>query len=183
MTENRILDLEFMREIYKLQYIKRYNTWQRINNESVAEHSFFVVLFTHKICKMLNLPDKFLLKAMEISMIHDLPEIVINDITHDAKCVMPEIVPILDKYETKYLSEHYSDIMNKDDFTSDDMELLNNIFKMADCLSAIQYSDNEVQLGNKRFELILKEASDRYLIHEEIVKNLMKLRRAINNEN
>jgi hypothetical protein len=47
---------------------------------------------------------------------------------------------------------------------------------MADCLSAIQYSDNEVQLGNKRFELILKEASARYIIHEEIVKNLIKLR-------
>ncbi len=176
MSNFSALDVEFMREIYKLQYIKRYNTWQRINNESVAEHSFFVILFTHRICKMLKLPDKFLLKAMEISMIHDTPEIIINDITHDAKCAMPEIVPILDKYENKYLSENFYDIIEENGFTTEDMELLNNIFKMADCMSAIQYSDNEVQLGNKRFEMILTEATKRYHKYKTIVEELMSLR-------
>ena len=175
MKNNEIaFDIDFIRSIYKLQYIKRYNTWQRINNESVAEHSFYVVLFANRICQMLELPDNIKLTVMELCMIHDTPEIVINDITYDAKCAMPEIIEILDKYESKYFEENFNDIFNKKRELSDlELELVRNILKMADCMSAIQYCDNEIELGNNRFIQIFKEASLRYEKYHVEVKRIL----------
>lgn len=163
--------LDEIRDFYKLQYIKRYNTWQRINNESVAEHSFYVTLFANRICVKLNIIDKIKHKAVELAMIHDLPEIVINDITYDAKCVMPEIKNILNKYEEEYLSSHFYDIINMPNFDNEEKKFLHYIVKMADTMSSIQYCDNEIELGNRRFIKILEEASTRYnYYHSKVIE-------------
>ena len=102
------INFPYLKKIYRLQNIVRYNTWQKINSESVAEHSFFVVLFAHKICDYYKVNDNIKLVCLEMCTIHDAPEIVINDITYDAKCAMPEITKILEKYENKFFEEEFN---------------------------------------------------------------------------
>ena len=88
-------------EIYKLKNIVRYNTHPKLTKESVAEHSFYVALIALKICDKLNVSDDIKLLSIEKSLLHDLPEIKMNDITYDAKHIL-HLEDIIKKFETKY---------------------------------------------------------------------------------
>lgn len=169
------INFPYLKKIYRLQNIVRYNTWQKINSESVAEHSFFVVLFAHKICDYYKVNDNIKLACLEMCTIHDAPEIVINDITYDAKCAMPEITKILEKYENKFFEEEFPEIIEKYNKLNDiDKELVDTILKIADSLSAVQYCDNEVALGNTQFSDILAEATGRYYRYKNKLEIILK---------
>lgn len=168
------LNLKTIRKIYKLKNIVRYNTHSKLVNETVAEHSFYVALFTMELCKILKLTEQQSLIAIQLAILHDVPEMITNDITYDAKQAMPEINKTLSKYERRFYEDNYADYEELFD-NSVDVQLGMEIVKLADILSAIQYCDNEVQLGNKYFEHILKGNIKRFERQKEFLE-----RRGIN---
>ena len=177
------LNIEKMRSFYRLNNIVRYNTWGKINPETVASHSYFTTLFTMMICDELGVDSETKLVALQLSVIHDLSESITNDITYDAKCKMPKINAILKEYEDQYVSDHFPELVgvNAED------GLANLIVKIADVLSVVQYCDNEVNLGNKKFTKLLVEAMDRLKVENQKLgkfhnKNLSPVLRKLNNE-
>lgn len=148
------LNMETIRQTYRLKNIVRYNPWSKVSNESVAEHSYYVVLFTMLLCKDLDVKKEIEDLAIRLAVIHDLPEIITNDITYDAKQALPEVAKLLQQYETKFYKDNfgvYQEIFRN----SRDVAIASLIVKMADIISAIQYCDNEVRLGNEQFIDIL----------------------------
>lgn len=156
------LDIESMRSLYRLNHMSRYNTWPRIHNESVAAHSFYVVLFTMMICDRLGVEDRIKLEAMQIATVHDIPETIMNDVTYDAKKQIDGLNELLGEFERKYIMvnfpEQYFAVFGSN---SVNHEIARLIVKLADVYSVVQYCDNEVQLGNKPFEKLLEDSFER----------------------
>ena len=138
------MTIEKLREIYKLKCITRYNTKRHLKDESVAEHSFYVALISLLLCKEYNLDKKTTMDAVIKALLHDMPEIELNDITHDTKEKL-NLAPILKKYEDEYYQKHFPEyaklMMTNEGITS-------TIVDIADAMSVLQYSDNEQLIGN-----------------------------------
>ena len=64
-----IIDLpqleQYLIDVYRLKNVVRYNTRNVIKKESVAEHSFYVALFTLKICNDYNVDPRTEKRAIE----------------------------------------------------------------------------------------------------------------------
>ena len=144
-----IIDLpqleQYLIDVYRLKNVVRYNTRNVIKKESVAEHSFYVALFTLKICNDYNVDPRTEKRAIIKALLHDMPEIELNDITHDVKEKL-NLRPFLKKYEDEYFDTHFSEhrsLMKEGD------EKTNAIVDYADTMSVYQYALNETLLGNQ----------------------------------
>ena len=156
--------------IHRLNNIVRYNTRNKINPETVAAHSFFASYFVISICKQFSIPDDIKLMALESAVVHDVPEVFINDITYDCKNLVKGISELLEGYEQEIISK-VSWIAQKVLFNPDTpaLKLARAIVIYADTLSVKQYALSEVELGNKLFIEINAEADRRI---ERCVANL-----------
>ena len=144
MTQTKLQ--EHLLYLYQLKNIIRYNSRKRLVNESVAEHSFYVALIALEICEQRQLDDATTLKCVVKALLHDMPEIEINDITYNVKEKL-NLRGLLKEYEDNFYKEKcskYADLM----INNDDNEV-NNIVKLADIYSVYQYVTNEIELGNK----------------------------------
>lgn len=154
-----MIDVDELRDMYKLKSIIRYNTRKHLKDESVAEHSFYVALISLKLCDMYKLDDDTTRKIVIKALLHDMPEIELNDITHDAKEKL-NLRQYLKKYEDEYYNVNfskYAQLMNTD------RGLISNVVDLADAISVYQFIDNEILLGNKAPEIhdILKDTTIR----------------------
>lgn len=134
-----------LKDMYRLKEIIRYNTRAHLKNESVAEHSFYVGVFGLMLCDILEVSDEVRLAVLTKTLLHDLPEIDTNDITHDTKERL-NLRPFLKKYEDMYYDEHFP--LHAEVMADGEDTLVNNIVDLADVYSVLQYSDNELRLGN-----------------------------------
>lgn len=140
---------KYLADTYKLKNLIRYNTRTRLKDESVAEHSFFVALFTLDICKQYHIDTDTTAKCCIKAVLHDMPEIVLNDITHDVKEKL-NLREILKPYEDEYYEINYpehAELMIKGS------ELVNLIVDLADAYSVKQYVKNEINLGNSSSDI------------------------------
>lgn len=136
---------EYLSNVYQLKNVIRYNTRPILKQESVAEHSFYVALFALKICDDYNINENIKKDAVIKSLLHDMPEIELNDITHNVKeklCLRP----FLKAYEDEYYKTHYSQYY---ELMSTSHDLTSIIVVLADAWSVFQYVNNEMSLGNK----------------------------------
>lgn len=138
--------------VYKMTNIIRYSQQHKLKNESVAEHSFYVMWFVNRLCAKYNICDNIKLMALETALLHDIPEVITNDITYDVKQMIPEVSALLQPYEEEAISEH-SKIAHKVLFNPETVEehIAKKLVKHADILSVMQYCQNEEWLGNKNF--------------------------------
>lgn len=165
--------IKYLQDIYRLKNVIRYNTRNKLKDESVAEHSFYVALLSLYFCDEYNLSNKIKLKCVIKALLHDMPEIELNDITHDVKEKL-NLRPMLKKYEDEYYKKHYtkySNLMTKDN------GIVDIIVDIADAFSVYQYVINEQSLGNKSkdFKTIkyetLKRLLSLFVKFDEIYKN------------
>ena len=136
---------QYLIDVYRLKNVVRYNTRNIIKKESVAEHSFYVALFALKICDDYNVDPRTEKRAIIKALLHDMPEIELNDITHNVKEKL-NLRPFLKKYEDEYFDTHFSEhrsLMKEGD------EKTNAIVDYADTMSVYQYALNETLLGNQ----------------------------------
>ena len=149
MKKNTSVSLsDFVDDVYILKALTRYNNKFKIISESVAEHSYFVAVLT------LKLHDDYefdLEKALKMSLIHDIPELHLSDVTHDVKRNFPKLASEVVKAEYVIMKERYPQWYDtfKHFEDQDSPEAL--AVKMADNLSCVQYATAEMELGNKGY--------------------------------
>lgn len=140
-----LLSKESILSEYPLKKIIRYNHRNRLQDESVAEHTCFVSLFCLKIMAQLNLTHEQERQVLILAALHDTCESRTSDIPHDVKANYPEMQAILEKIERDYYEENwetYLEPIYKPD------EIVYNIIKLADAYSVYQWALNEKALGN-----------------------------------
>lgn len=156
--EALIFDKTTLLKMYKLKDIIRYNHRSKIKNESVAEHSFFTSLITLELCKRLNLSNDITSSCIIKALLHDMPESELNDITYDVKTRL-NLYPLLKKYEDEFFEREYADYASL--MNNDEDNVVNLVVKYADALSVLQYSYNEIELGNTKMHTIIEETISR----------------------
>ena len=148
--------------VYKLSNIIRYSQLNKIKNETVAEHSYYVTWFVNRLCTKYELSDEVRLLALETALLHDIPEVITNDITYDVKRMVPEVPALLQPYEEEAIKEHsyraYKVLFNPETVQE---RLTKKLVKHADILSVLQYCQNEEMLGNKNFTELRKATEKR----------------------
>ena len=158
--------------VYKLSNIIRYSQQNKIKNETVAEHSYYVTWFVNRICTKYELGDTIRLMALETALLHDIPEVITNDITYDVKRMIPEVPALLQPYEEEVIKEHsssaYKVLFNPE--TPEEI-IAKKVVKHADILSVLQYCQNEEMLGNKSFTELRRATEQRVKdSREDLVK-------------
>ena len=173
MTDKQLLSM------YRLKNVIRYNTKNKLKDESVAEHSFYVALIVLKLCKEYEYSEETTQLCLIKAILHDMPEIELNDITHDVKEHL-HLRPLLKEYEDDYYKREfteYADLMIKP-------QTFDTIVDLADAYSVRQYCLNEISLGNHNSEInaIYNESKDRIISLESKV-NKDYIERIIKKEN
>ena len=157
----------FSKDVDVLRSLIRYQNCNRLVNESVAEHSFYVAVF---VLKLREYYDFNLEVALKIALIHDIPEARISDIPHNIKIANPEVAAALEKAEEKVTVDMLSEEANallKSFNHGDTVE--GKICQLADVLSVVLYANDEIKCGNRIFNYIAIKAIARC---KEIVASL-----------
>lgn len=158
---------------YPLKKIIRYNHRNRLQDESVAEHTCFVSLFCLKIMAQLNLTCEQERQVLILAALHDTCESRTSDIPHDVKENYPEMQEILDRVEEDYYKqnwENYFDVVYEPD------GLVHNILKLADAYSVYQWCLNEKVLGNTSdcIDEIFKESTNRIFKYTKNINEIIE---------
>lgn len=173
---NKLLfsDDEIIKE-YSMKKLIRYNNKNRITDEDIAQHSYFVSLFCLKIFSKLDLDLETKYKILVKSILHDTSEIELSDIPYDIKKNHPEIKKIMESLENEYYKENWKEYL---DIVNDDNKIVEYIVKLADVYSVRQYSLNEITLGNNDNEInqIYEDSFKR------IKNEIQKIEREIKND-
>lgn len=154
-----MISIDNLMKDYRLKSTIRYNNRNKITNESVAEHSFYVALYTLEICNNYNIKNDIVKIALEKALLHDMPERDISDIPYDVKNNIPELKKIL-KNKEKELEKELETRFKCECQEDNEIEIIiEKIVKMADNYSVYQYCLKEQELGNSSNEF--KKIEDR----------------------
>lgn len=155
----KVLDLNSgeLLYFYRLKLLNRYESHFRLTYETVAEHSYFVVLFTMLLCDDFGVSSQTKLKAMEMAVTHDIPEIELSDIPQPTKRFLEDNFKVtFSNIEEKIMDDIMpAYVFHVNEFAKQDT-IISNIVKLADILSVIQYCEHEKVLGSNTMESILK---------------------------
>ena len=138
----------FINKIYVLKDIIRYNNVPKIHNESVAEHLAFTTMIVTELSKYYKFD---LQKALIMSITHDYGEIYLNDIPYNVKKDNPELKCEYEKLENNIFKNKFSYYYNYYLELQEQKTPEAIVVKFADTLSVLQYTHNEVLLGNEGY--------------------------------
>ena len=157
----------FSRDIDVLRSLIRYQNCNRLVNESVAEHSFYVASF---VVKLREYYDFNLERALKMALIHDIPESRISDVPHNIKTANTKLSAALEEAENKVLNDMFypEGVTLVADFNGT-VSPEGKVCALADVLSVVLYANDEIKCGNKVFNYIAIKAIARC---KEIVKSL-----------
>lgn len=170
----KISDLISNEGFQRMNALERFNGVPRIHKESVAQHSFWVSLYSNIIFTAV-IPMRseweydqqvyykdLKLSVMEHAMIHDVPEIFTGDVLFDLKYNSlngEQIRNHIEDYEDHMISEELNNgkvsqilwmLMKR--YKQPTARLAKRFVKVADWLACLTYEYNELKLGNRYFE-------------------------------
>lgn len=138
-----------------LGHVIRWNVAPRLHNQSVAEHSYYVALYSEKLCTLLRVDPVDYRATISYALHHDMPEIVTSDIPGPAKRAFADP----DKLE-----EYEDLLMEKIGLTGEHRaptDLVSRIVKAADTIDAYFWLSMEVARGNQMLIAERNIAKDR----------------------
>ena len=146
----------FARDIDTLRSVIRYQNCNRLVNESVAEHSFYVASFVMKLREYYNFD---LERALKMALIHDCPESSISDVPHNIKIANPKLAAALEEAENNVLNKMFYPEGGTlvADFNGT-VSAEGKVCALADVLSVVLYADDEIKCGNRVFNYIAIKA-------------------------
>ncbi len=146
----------FSKDIDVLRSLIRYQNCNRLVNESVAEHSFYVASFVMKLREYYEFN---LERALKMALIHDMPESKISDVPHNIKTANPEVAVALEKAENKVLNDMFypEGVTLVADFNRT-VSPEGKVCALADVLSVVLYANDEIKCGNRIFNYIAIKA-------------------------
>lgn len=156
-------DFSFFMQSYTLEHTKRYSMKPVVHQESVATHSFFVALGV----LMLSNTYKFDVdKAVKMAICHDLAEMEISDVNHLVKKNFPVVAKALKLAEHDIVQGFPEQVRDYCTMYHDGSpEAL--VVHYADALQCLQYSSNEMGLGNGGYMVDVYENSNKRLAELE----------------
>lgn len=140
----------FDRELRTLSHVPRWGIIRRIQQQNVAEHSYYVAMYTYQIMEFFNygtFEERY--KAMVYVLHHDVSEILLSDIPHHTKKLINQID--LEKCERSI----ERDIFNYNRPTFNHATI--NIIKVADLLDSLFYLHTEKNLGNNDISEVIRD--------------------------
>ena len=154
MNQKEIKQLIDM-DILKMSALNRYNNRDRITQENIAEHSFYVSFAVMKLSEIFNVDNETKLRALQMSVLHDIPEIHTSDIPYPIKQKSPMLKTALEKLELEFMKESYPQFYETfHQFTEDSEDDAVILVKVADAISVLQYAQREINLGNKTEDMM-----------------------------
>lgn len=174
------------REYRMLSFVPRWGVAPRHHQASVAEHSFYVSLYSGILCDILNIQGSERLTVIEYALVHDVFETWTSDIPGPAKRAIVD-PDKLDAYHREFgrgMGTYYHQAMSgkvsivfSDDEDPKQGHLEYNardIVKVADLIDSVFYLKSEILLGNQfvwglykrdvnRLEKALSVFGDHYL--------------------
>ncbi|MCX7924112.1 MAG: HD domain-containing protein [Clostridia bacterium] len=166
------LTRESIKRLYQLDNIIRYNTFPKFKQESVATHSYYVALFTMMICDELDVDSEIHVKAIEMALVHDIPEVVINDVTYAAKKAIPGLREMLEKHELNILHDMYPRQYAYLNSPTTKEEIAEAIVRLADIISVLQFVDYEVSMGNQNVIDWVGDTIERIKVQKEKIERM-----------
>lgn len=140
----------FDRAYKDLAFVPRWSIVRKVREQSVAEHSWLVVMYVNDICTHLGLGVETTLAAIRCALIHDLDEIISGDFPGPNKRAMVS--------DMAFWKAGLSGLMTRIFGTRDDWKvemqdalLVAAIIKVADWLEAAVEGATELQMGNQNF--------------------------------
>lgn len=131
----------FDRELRTLSHVPRWGILRVIKRQNVAEHTFYVAMYTYQIMEFLGYgTEKERYEAMVYVLHHDVSEYLLSDIPHHVKTLINR--SDLSKCERSIEKDifHY----NRPELNND----LKSIIKVADLLDSLLYLHSERNMGN-----------------------------------
>lgn len=161
----------------RLAVVPRWAVIPTIRQQSVAEHCYYVTLYTDKICLMLGADEHFRAQAMAYALRHDYEEAFTGDIPSPANKHM----------DAKGYMESLDPPPTEDDYASvqpGNLEQVKAVVKLADIFDAYMFLRDEFQMGNKRIERLERAMGRRFYEHlhdhfESNVRFVEKMRAAV----
>lgn len=153
--ENKIIKQLIDMDILKMSALNRYNNRDRITQENIAEHSFYVGFTVMKLCELFSVDNDTKLKSLQMSILHDIPEIETGDISYPIKQKSPALKTALEELELEFMKETYPqfyELFDEFTFANDSDAVL--LVKVADAISVLQYAQREINLGNKTEDMM-----------------------------
>ena len=157
-------------ETYSLEYTKRYSMKPVVSPESVAAHSYFVCLGLMLLSSEYGFD---LGIALEMAVVHDLPEMAVSDVNYIVKQRFPEIAREI-KFAEREFASTLPEVLRQPYFAQCEDSLEANFVHYADTLQVLQYARIEVKMGNKFFEEVVDAALVRCLEWESKLKGFKK---------
>lgn len=141
--------------------VNRWSTTPRIHQQSVAEHSFFVTLYTAHLCDILKWPKIFKAEALQWALIHDIPEAVTSDIPGPVKRI------ISDAKQLAAMEKYIFDDLNYAYHASPEAKA---IVKAANLIDEVFYLQFERIMGNGFVDLVYQNSWQRMVKALENIK-------------
>lgn len=143
----------------RLAQVKRYHATPLHQNETVAEHSFYVAMIARAICGELSERGVRVntQEVLEKALIHDIEEMFSGDIIQPFKYSDPTLKELIDKLNLKSVDQAFeglpptlaAHLINLWKNYHAEKKLEDKIVKISDRLSLIAYCLEQMRLGNR----------------------------------
>ena len=144
-----------------LAHIVRYSAHPQHFSESVAEHSFYTAYIAAILCRLLKEEDVEIdtEKTISMALVHDAEEVFSGDILGPFKHYSKEVTEAIRKVNVEIIQDAFEGLPNslRNHFVSlwveegEGVSIEAQVVKMADRLSLIAKSGEEVNAGNEFF--------------------------------
>jgi|ETNmetMinimDraft_20_1059909.scaffolds.fasta_scaffold51563_3 5'-deoxynucleotidase YfbR-like HD superfamily hydrolase len=130
-----------------LQHVPRWSIIRILHQQSVAEHSFYVTLYTTYICELLDYDIETTLFATRHAMTHDFRELITGDIPSPYnKNQEPYTSPASDRMMAAIDAMSSSIAVH---ISAPKAELCYDVVSLADVYEATMFLMDEISMGNK----------------------------------
>lgn len=132
-----------MREVRDLSHARRWGVARQIHPQSVADHSFFVALYSGEIARIVSYPTLYLGELLRYAIWHDMPETWTTDLPGPCKRSFCDPVKLA-KYERDGMIARFGDevpLAPPNDYAK-------AICKLADMMDELLFLISEQRLGN-----------------------------------
>lgn len=136
----------FDHKLRMLAFVERWNIAPRLHRQSVAEHSYFVALYSGMLAERLGISADLKLKILDYALRHDMPEYRTGDMPGPGKRAIVD-PGLLRTYEIKAMEDVGQTFYNPLDYH--EARTVYNIVKAADTIDAYIWITMEVAHGNR----------------------------------
>lgn len=137
----------FERELRDLSFITR---WSIVR--TIADHSFYVALYTNDICHLLDLPAEIRLAALQYALWHDVDEIFTGDMPGPNKRALLRSEDSLANWKRQikeWTTKVFPSFHQRSGGHDAHIAIIKAVVKVADWMDAAIFMATEAQMGNR----------------------------------